>query len=274
MTHHYDTSEDDFYKGIENASASVTDEVAYRLMAHLGFHGLQEHFGPLDEIRVADVGCYTGGSTIRWLKTGQALYTNSVVKVLGFDLHEETVAEARQNYPDQPHLFFARKDLADPMLLIDGQPYHLMFAPFVVETIEAFDEVQRLCTQMLDALAGNGELYFLRLHPDALTYADVFRDYHVPTRDTWTHGDSFKIRLAGQTEYMNDHFWKPEQIARLFSDQGCHVDLIPVGWDASDAIVDLLKGFIDATQLDADMPEWSVPLYQIIRVVKQKTSAI
>ena len=167
MTSIYDTSEDGFYKGIENASASLTDEVAYRVLGHFGFNSLRNRFGPLDEIRVCDVGCYTGGSTIRWLYTGKALNPGSVVKVLGFDLHEETLAEARENYPDRPNLFFCRKDADDPIPLIEDQNYHLMFAPFVLETIKDFEDVERLCSQIVDALVEGGEVYFLRLHPNA-----------------------------------------------------------------------------------------------------------
>lgn len=269
MTSNYDTSEDGFYKGIENASGSLTDEVAYRVIAHLGFNSLREQFGPLDEIRVCDVGCYTGGSTIRWLYTGKALNAGSVVKVLGFDLHEETLVEARENYPNRPNLFFCKKDPADAIPLIEDQPYHLMFAPFVLETMKAFEDVERLCSQMINGLVDGGQLYFLRLHPNALKY-EGFRDYNITTRDTWTHGDAFQIRLAG--DLIKDHFWEPEQIATVFSDKGCSVDLISLSWESSPHVIDLLKGFIASTRLDDEMAEWQVPLYQIIRVVKQDTT--
>lgn len=273
MTSNYDTSEDNFYKGIENASASQTDEVAYRVIGHLGFHSLHDQLGSLDEIRVCDVGCYTGGTTIRWLYTGKALNKTGVVKVLGFDLHEDTILEARENYPDRPNLFFCKKDPADSIPLIGDQPYHLMFALFVLETIKDFDDVKRLCCQMVNALIDGGELYFLRLHPDALKQ-EGFRDYSITTRNTWTHGDTFQIQLAGQSNLIKDHFWEPEQIAAIFTDKGCHVDLIPISWDSSPQIIDLLKGFIAATRLDEAMADWRVPLYQIIRVVKQPASAI
>jgi SAM-dependent methyltransferase len=264
----YDTSEDGFYKGIENASASQTDEVAYRVIGHLGFHNLNDHVGSLEEVRVCDVGCYTGGTTIRWLYTGKALNKASVVKVLGFDVHEDTILEAHENYPDRPNLFFCKKDPADPIPLVEDQPYHLMFAPFVLETINDFDDVQSLCCQMVNALDERGEIYFLRLHPRALQYADGFRDYSITTRETWTHGDTFQIRLAGQARLIQDRFWQPEQIAEIFSEKECQVELMPISWEASPKVIELLKGFIAATRLDDDMAEWSVPLYQIIRVVK------
>lgn len=274
MTSSYDTSEDGFYKGIENASASQTDEVAYRVLGHMGFHSLRDRFGLLEEIRVCDVGCYTGGTTIRWLYTGKSLNKTSLVKVLGFDLHEETILEAHENYPDRPNLFFCKKDLADPIPLIEDRPYHLMFAPFVLETIEDFDDVQRLCDQMVNALDDNGEMYFLRLHPNALRHEEGFHDYAITTRDHWTHGDEFQIRLVGQSKLIRDHFWGPEQIAEVFTDKGCYVELIPMSLETSPQITDLLKGFIAATRLDESMSEWNVPLYQIIRVVKQPESTI
>jgi hypothetical protein len=270
MTDHYDLSQDGFYKGIENASASLTDEVAYRVLGHLAFRDLNENFGTLDSIRVCDVGCYTGGSTIRWLYTGKSLNPNSTVNVLGFDLHEDTILEARENYPERPNLVFVKKDLPDPIPLINGELYHVMFAPFVLETIKDFGDVRRLCSQMIEGLVEGGSIYFLRLHPNALMYEGAFRDYTLPRKDHWTHGDQFRIRLAGQTNDIKDHFWQPEQVAQVFTEQGCQVDLISLNWESSPQIVDLLKGFIASIRLDDEMPEWIVPLYQIIRVVKQR----
>lgn len=274
MSSSYDLSNDDSYKSVENASSSPTNETVYRLIGQLGFSKMTAHLGPLAEIRVADVGCYTGGTTIRWLYTGKALNKQSVVKVLGFDLHAATIAEAHENYPDRPNLFFVEKPLNDPVPLIDGQPYHLMFAAFVVETISTFDDVKLLCSQLVDALLSGGEIYFLRLHPQALKSGETFQDYTLPQRETWAHGDTFPVRLAGHSKDLIDRFWEPEQLVQVFADLGCRAELIPIQQGVSPVINELLTRFISATRLVEDMPEWTVPLYQIVRVVKPTTEIL
>lgn len=269
MSSFYDLSHSDSYKHSENATSSPTNEVAYRLLGHLAFQHVAQHFNTSSELRVADVGCYTGGTTIRWLYTGRSLCKTHLVKVLGFDIHASLIAQARENYPNRSHLSFVLKRPDEPLPLIDDQPYHLIFAPFVVETIPTFDEVTHLYSQLIGGLVQGGELYFLRLHPNALTYQGVFRDYGLTSKPTWAHGDLFDVRLADHTNLI-DRFWSPDIIASWFEARGCSVEMIPIQWAAESAVEELLRTFIEATHLDQGMPEWSVPLYQIIRVVKQE----
>ncbi|NJR12879.1 class I SAM-dependent methyltransferase [bacterium] len=268
MTHDYDLSQDDFYKSLENATASVTNEVAYRLTGHFAFQNIYATFGVTDELRVTDVGCYTGGSTIRWLHTSRTLQPKTPLQILGFDVYEATIAQANENYGGRAGLSFVHKPLAQALPLINDAPYHLMFATFVLETITDYEQVRTLCSQLVAGLLPQGEIYFLRLHPNALTYQGTFRDYRLRERRPLTHGETFRVRLAGHNKEFLDHYWQPEELSRFFTAQGCTVHLIPMSWDAPNAMTALLKQITAATRVEDTLPEWTVPLYQIIRVVK------
>ncbi len=121
--------------------------------------------------------------TARWWEYGQK---HGAVEVLGTDIHPKNVHHASEKYP---HITFKHMAIGAEIPLLNYQPYHLIFATFVLDTIGHFDDVAQLCHRMIDALASHGTIMLLRLHPHALQSTEIFREYEFVTKLSWTHGE-------------------------------------------------------------------------------------
>jgi hypothetical protein len=219
---------------------------------------------------VCDVGCYLGASSNRWKQYENNL--DQTVQVLGTDIHASNIRQATEAYPG---ITFQLMEDGGKIPLLDNHRYQLMFATFVLDTIPQFNDVSRLCARMVEALVNGGTLILLRLHPNALTSNAPFQEYRLPVSTVWSHGDSMPIQLVqtgGDTVNIHDTFWHPERIENLFEDQGCAVEQIPLHVQNL-RVQPYLAHLLEQYDLSSSMPEWTVPLYQLIRIVKKDKPA-
>lgn len=263
----YDLGNTDHFMGFDNAGGLITNEVAYEVTGYMAFQALIDAFPSETELRIGDIGCFLGSSTARWATHAQRMMNGKAYRILGMDIFAENVARATRTYGENPRLKFALYEKTQILPLIDNQPYHLIFAIFVLDTIADFDEVKRLCSAMFSALEISGEIYLLRLHPQSLCFEGRFQEYLMNTKPEWSHGDSLLVELSrrdGTKIDLQDTYWEPEQIGDLFLAKGCEVDYLPLTLNSQTA--EWLKYVLVRLNVRQDLPEWQVPLYQLIRI--------
>lgn len=263
----YDLGNTDHFKGFDNAGGLITNEVAYEVTGYMAFQALIDAFPPETELRIGDVGCFLGNGTARWATHAQRMMNGRGYQILGMDIFAENVARATHTYGENPRLKFALYEKTQLLPLIDNQPYHLIFAIFALDTIADFDEVKRLCSAMYSALGRGGEIYLLRLHPQSLCYAGRFQEYLMNTKAEWSHGDSLLVELSrrdGTKIELQDTYWEPKQIGDLFLAEGCQVDYLQLTLNSQAS--EWLKYVMAHLNVNPDLPEWYVPLYQLIRI--------
>jgi len=271
--HDYNAQQDASYQTFEGGSGSLTDQVAYRILGDIAFKSVNPFFSNEPILRVCDVGSYLGGSSAHWLASGQsnlARYTR--VQVLGTDIYESNIRRASEKYQHFTDLQFQFMSPGGEIPCIEERPYHLIFAAFVLDTIASFDNVSILCRRMVEALEPQGEIYMLRLHPNALMSRRLFCDYFVDPRPVWQHGDPLNIQLTtrgGKSIKINDTYWEPSRICDVFASVGCQATLLDVSLHGSPSMQQHLEYGIANVSLASDMSEWHVPLYQIIQVKKR-----
>jgi hypothetical protein len=125
---------------------------------------------------------------------------------------------------------------------------------------------------MTAALRSKGELYLLRLHPKSLSYKGRFSGYELPGRPNWQHGDLQEVCLITGEKPVKiyDHFWQPERVAQVFLTLGCECQFVDLAYDSPiEKVRNKLITLLEAYKLDQAMPEWTVPLYQLVRVWKK-----
>jgi SAM-dependent methyltransferase len=262
----YNVAQNASYEVFENALGLPTNDIAYKVAGILAFENTIKTFSDLD-LRVGDVGCFTGGTTARWMQLGKTHAEGRRVQVLGTDIHQGNVDLAAQEYQHLTGVQFRFMDTGNEIPRIDDRLYHLLLATFVLDTIPSFADVMILCRNMVAALEVGGTLYLLRLHPVAIKSGITFGEYHIHPREKWVHGDPLTIELTNQkqrTITINDSFWEPERIAEVLSNLGCVVQLMDLGLDPESLVHEHLCREVAAVGLSLDLPEWSVPLYQLI----------
>lgn len=263
----WDAENNRSYENVAGADDLPTNQTAYHLVNWLGFDTIFEKF-PDTPIRVCDVGCYLGYRTHNIWRVGQTFQGN--FQMLGTDIFEENIQVASQKFA-QPNLQFVWMEAGHPIPLIDNQPYHLILATFVLDAILDFEAVKALCVGMMDALLNNGELFLLRLHPNALSSNAGFAEYEFPVKPLWRDNDDLIINIvtrSGKKTEVIDKYWNPETIGALFAECGCTVEYIPIVHDMQGKIGDQLRVLIAEKGLDIHNQDWSVPLFQIIRICK------
>jgi len=265
LNNNYEVSDDNFYRSFENGLGLTTNHVAYEVLGAVSRHYLNKTF-PNQQLRLCDVGCYLGGTSARWHQHYQ-----DEAQVIGVDIHESNIRIARSTYKQIERLSFQFMKRGGAIPLLDKQLYHGIFTTFVLDTIHNFNDVVQLCKNMVSALLPGGEIYLLRLHPKALCYSGSFREYQVNTKQEWEHGDSLHIKLIrddGQTIEIDDCFWQPAKIQDVFVVSGCDVQIMDISFQSESVLVQHLERQIQQVNLPSIMPEWTVPLYQIMRAKK------
>lgn len=265
----YDVSDSSFYQSFQNATGLTTNNIAYEVVGSIAYSSMRARFASEAQLRICDVGCYLGSSSERWHRHGNRA-GEGMVHVLGVDIHESNVRQAVVTYP---HISFQHIERGSEIPLIGGHRYHGMFATFVLDTIHRFEDVEQLCRNMVRALLPGGEIYLLRLHPNSLQYeiGIPFQEYRLPSKSSWSHGDPLQIHLineAGEAIAIDDRYWEPAAIAQVFEAAGCAVNCYDVSMDSTPLVAQELERQIEMSRLSRNMPEWSVPLYQIMRVQK------
>jgi 2-polyprenyl-3-methyl-5-hydroxy-6-metoxy-1,4-benzoquinol methylase len=190
------------------------------------------------------------------------------IYALGTDIHADNIQSAAEKYQTESDVRFQVMNAGDPLPRIGDADYHLIFASFVLDTIAHFEDVSTLCRRMVEALRPEGEIYILRLHPAALRSQQVFTEYRIEPREAWVHGDPLEIHITqttGQSIHIHDTFWEPTQIAEVFKSAGCEVSLLDVSLTGESAVVRHLRDALINLNLQPEMPEWHVPMYQIIQ---------
>jgi len=193
------------------------------------------------------------------------------VHVLGTDIFSENIAAAREKFGENDHLSFAVMDKNGSIPRLKGKPYHLMFCAFVLDTIPLWSDLVSLCQNMVGALTPHGELYLLRLHPNAFAGSDLFAEYHLKPNETPQHGDSFTVELRNDRSSISflDTFWSPQHLGDLFTHMDCTVSSIEIRVrqvpdDNSEALQEILRN----AGVVLEGREWQVPLFQILRIIK------
>jgi hypothetical protein len=268
----YNFQQNTGYQQFENGKGAPTNEIGYRVVGKIAFDNTGKSFNDSVSLRVCDVGCYLGSSSARWLTMGQTNYTGNV-QVMGTDIHSANLLYATQKYRNIPNLQFQSMAIGGSLPLIDDKHYHLIFATFVLDTILSFADVTMLCRRMVEALETGGDIYLLRLHPNALSASVKFRDYSIVPRTNWEHGDPLYIRMSSadnQTINIYDRFWEPGQISDVFAAMNCEVELLPISWNGTETVKLVLQNLLAQEHIPTDMPEWTVPLFQIIRIKKSR----
>jgi hypothetical protein len=268
------------YLPFENGQGT-TDEIAYQVLGQLAFASIckKSHdiltFATNHRIYVADIGCYLGGSTLRWYRVGQdfARIFGLSVAVLGSDIYIENIVTAQGKYAGDEGIRFEymQKNQAIPMYTNQG--YHLIFSTFVIDTIGDLQDVVALIKNMITALIDHGELYMLRLHSNSLASSSTFTQYRIECRQPMHDGEKFSVHLTGETGEVSllDTFWSLPTLMRIYAEIGCHVEVIDLISHPDHPIYPLLIATINGNGLSSDMAEWHVPLYQILRITKRAT---
>jgi len=269
LKNNYDVSKDATYQSFENGTGATTDNVAYEVMGKIAYQSLWATFMNIQRLLICDVGCYLGGSSARWHQQG-----DGVVQVVGVDIHPMNIQKASATYLHVQNLSFRHMEASGPIPLHKGRLYHGMFATFVLDTIHSFEDVEQLCRNMVAALLPRGEIYLLRLHPNSLSYLGQFQQYRLQPKPIWSHGDLLSIELLNETRasiFIEDRYWEPEKVIDVFRLLGCEVELIDLSFHADEWVFKQLEIHIEKSGLVQNMPEWFVPLYQIMRVRKHHT---
>jgi 2-polyprenyl-3-methyl-5-hydroxy-6-metoxy-1,4-benzoquinol methylase len=268
----YSVNDDKRYIEFESASGLPGNEVSYRVTGHLAFERAFQSFSSDSVLRICDVGCFLGASTLRWFKTGQEMSTERhAIHTLGTDIHADNIHIASEKYLAEPNVSFQVMTAGGELPRIGDANYHLIFASFVLDTIAHFEEVRTLCHRMVEALMPQGEIYILRLHPAALRSQQVFTEYRIEPRETWIHGDPLDIHITqttGQSVHIHDTFWEPTQIAKVFRSAGCEVTMLDVSLMGESTVIRHLHNALVSLNLPPHMPEWHTPLYQIIKATR------
>jgi SAM-dependent methyltransferase len=264
----YEGSDENFYRLFENANGLTTNNIAYDVVGYITYKSVRATFAHDPILYICDVGCYLGGSSARWHRQG-----GGSIRVLGVDIHMTNIQAARASHQHIENLSFQHMERNSAIPLLEERGYHAIFATFVLDTISQFEDVAQLCRNMVTALLPGGEITLLRLHPRSLSYKGEkpFREYIFNSKPVWSHGDPLRIQLTndvGETIVIDDHYWQPEIIADVFREEGCHVTLFDLRLESDAVVVEALEKHIQASNAQHDMPEWSVPLYQIIQVKK------
>lgn len=261
----YNIADENFYRLFENGIALTTDDIAYEIVGSISQEFMTKAFAE-KPLRICDVGCYLGGSSARWHQHYQGR-----AEVVGVDIHASNIQIARSSYEQVEGLSFQHIKPGAVIPLIENQPYHAMFATFVLDTIHNFDDVIQLCQNMVSALIPDGEIYLLRLHPNALRYGGTFQEYQLNTKQDWSHGDPLLVKLIradGDSIEIDDRFWHPSKIKDIFHSVSCDVEMMDVSFNSHPVVVKHLEMQVEKMNLGSTIPEWVVPLYQIIRVRK------
>jgi len=255
------------YAYFENAIGLPINSVPLALLGEIAFENLRSKFPSSDCLNVCDVGCYLGSTSLRWAQHGND------IQVLGTDIYESNITHAVDKYQHVHNLQFKHMQRGHAIPLLNGQKYHAVFATFVIDTIHDYDDVEQLCRNMVDALVDHGEIYLLRLHPNSLRSQAGFQEYELPKKSTWTHGDELLVQLTkenGKKMVIEDRYWDPNHISKLFRQSGCQVNLIEVSLKDSSPIQGKLMQHLHQVGIASDLPEWTIPLYQFIRVQNRR----
>jgi len=261
------------YQNFENGTGSLTDEVAYRILGKIAFTHAVGAFRGSSPLRVCDIGCFLGSSSVRWLTMGQALAADqSQVQVVGLDIYESNIQKATETYRHLTDIQFRAMLRGGAIPRIENRGYHLLFAAFVIDTITSFEDVSVLCEHMVESLEPHGKIYVLRLHPNGVKSKASFHDYHIESRANWQHGDPLNIQISNQeskTIHLEDTFWETSRICDIFTSLRCESEPLSVSTTGLPSMQEYFTREVLSLGLPLEMVEWHVPLYQIIQVKKQ-----
>lgn len=131
---------------------------------------------------VLDIGCSDGSLS--------ELIAPLVSRVLGVDLSEEWIANARAKFAGEMRLEFA---VADARFFVAHRPYDRVLLSMVCLSLPTQADLERLFASAYASLKSGGVMVFSDLHPDVMTRANWYNIREIELRD------NFDLGIPGNT---------------------------------------------------------------------------